>query len=290
MLKTVWLSEKLNRKETGCTMLLGGFDGLHIGHKKLVERAFLEKLPIGIMSIVGGKGNESLFLSKEREDVFQTAGIDFVFELPFSEIKDISPKDFARLLLQEFPVKTFVCGEDFRFGKGAQGTPEMLKSATQVSVEIEETVKINGDKVSTSTVKKLLKTGNVEAANMLLGYEYFLIGKVKPDRKIGRMIGFPTANVEYPQGKFPLRQGVYETRVTVDGKEYKGITNYGARPTFDNEDTLTETHLCGFTGELYGRELKIRFVRFLREVQKFESVNALKEQLEKDVRRVTEDD
>jgi riboflavin kinase/FMN adenylyltransferase len=76
----------------------------------------------------------------------------------------------------------------------------------------------------------------------------------------------------------------------VDEKEYRGITNYGARPTFDNEDTLTETHLCGFTGELYGRELKIRFVRFLREVQKFESVNALKEQLEKDVRRVTEDD
>ena len=267
-------------------MLLGGFDGLHVGHKKLLCRARTYGLPVGIMTIVGGKTDKSLFTSEERKTIFKNAGIDFVFELPFLEIKSLSPADFASLLIKKFPVKAFVCGDDFRFGAGAEGTPETLKASTQVCVHVEELVKVKGEKVSATALKRLLENGDIETANTLLDEPFFLTGKVFEDRKVGRTLGFPTANIEYPKEKFPLKQGVYETRVTIDGKEYKGITNYGSRPTFLNTATLTETHLCGFSGDLYGRELTVRFLRFLREIKKFANPAALQAQLQTDIRSV----
>lgn len=283
-MKTVWLTDnKITDK--GVAMLLGGFDGLHIGHRRLLSRAKQSGFPVGIMTIMGGKDG-NIFTFAERESIFKENGADFVLELPFSEIKDMSSREFLDFLVEEFHPSLFVCGEDFRFGAKAQGTPEMLKTSTQVRVEILSLVEMGGEKISSGKIKAFLGGGKVENANVLLGEEFFLCGKVEKDRQIGRTIGFPTANIPYPQDKFPLKTGVYETNVTVDNKTYKGITNYGARPTFDNERVVTETYLDGFSGDLYGKELTVRFVRFLRGVTKFESVDALKKQLEKDINRV----
>ena len=271
-------------------MLLGGFDGLHAGHKKLLARALSFSLPVGMMTIVGGKDGAALFTLAEREEIFRLAGIDFVFELPFAEIKNIAPLEFSTRLKEKFNVKAFVCGDDFRFGHLAQGTPETLKRDTRVCVEVEELLKIDGEKVSSSKIKEFLSHGEIEKANRLLETEFFVFGEVFKDRQIGRTIGFPTANIEYPKEKFPLKKGVYETRVNVDGKEYKAITNFGSRPTFDNDKTLTETYLDGFEGDLYGKKLQIRFVRFLREIKKFDDVKGLQNQLQQDIRRVREHD
>ena len=289
MLKTVDFSGKFDRN-VGCVMLLGGFDGLHAGHKKLVERAKKFSLPIGIMTIVGGKEQKSLFTLEEREEIFKCAGVDFAFELPFQEIKNLSPQEFSNLLLSEFNPKAFVCGDDFRFGKNACGTPQTLKEVGQVRVEVEKLITANGEKISSSTIKAHVAAGDVEKANELLGEDFFLLGTIVKDRGVGKTIGFPTANAEYPKEKYPIKQGVYETRVCINGNEYKGITNYGNRPTFDNDATKTETFLDGFDGELYGKTLKIRFVRFLREIKKFESVAGLQAQLQEDRRRVREHD
>ena len=128
--------------------------------------------------------------------------------------------------------------------------------------------------------------GKTEEAAALLGHPFFLTGEVVQDRQIGRTLNFPTANIVYPVGKYSLKTGVYETRVNVDGKLYKGITNYGARPTFNNDTVVTETYLDGFSGSLYGRRLKVEFVRFLREVKRFDGVEELKAQLTKDIRQV----
>jgi riboflavin kinase/FMN adenylyltransferase len=242
------------------------------------------------MTIFGGKSDSGLFTLLERENIFQNAGIDFAVELAFEEIKDLSAQEFLRLLTAEFSIKAFVCGDDFRFGKGALGTSESLKRDTQVCVEIVPLVMANGKKISSSEIKDLLKTGDITGANELLGEAFFLIGKVFEDRKIGRTLGFPTANILYPKSKFTIKTGVYETRVEYQGKLYKGITNYGARPTYENESVLTETFLHGFSGDLYGEELKVSFVWYLRPVQKFESESALKKQLEKDRKEVINDD
>ncbi len=270
-------------------MLLGGFDGLHLGHRQLLSRAKQSGLPVGLMTILGGKGG-SVFTLKEREDIFSRAGVDFVFELPFEEIAKKTPKEFLTLLKKEFTPKLFVCGEDFRFGAGAKGTPTDLKEGGQGCVEVLPLLEIDGEKVGVSTVKKYLAEGRIEQANELLGEGFFLIGEVKRDRGVGRTIGFPTANIPYPKEKFPLKMGVYETRICVDGKEYKCITNFGARPTFNDDEITTESYLDGFDGDLYGRELKVEFVRYLRDIVKFSSVDELKERLTKDIRRVREND
>ncbi|MBR2442488.1 MAG: riboflavin biosynthesis protein RibF [Clostridia bacterium] len=272
--------------ERGTAILLGGFDGLHAGHRRLLQRAKESGLAVGVMTIVGGKQGDSLFTSFEREEIFLRAGADFVFELAFDEIKNLSPKDFISLLETQFSPRLFVCGEDFRFGAGAVGTPETLKTSTQVCVETLPLLEIEGEKVSSTHIKRLLKEGRIEKANELLSHPYFLIGKVEEGRKIGRTMGFPTANIAYPKGKFPMKQGVYETRIQMDGVVYKGITNFGARPTFDDNGVWTETYIDGFFGEIYGKELKVEFVRFMREIERFASVDALQAQLTKDIRQV----
>ncbi len=270
-------------------MLLGGFDGLHLGHRQLLARAKQSRLPVGVMTIWGGKSG-AIFTLKEREDIFSRAGVDFLFELPFQEIARKSPAEFLALLKERFSPKLYVCGEDFRFGAGARGTPMHLKEGGQGCVEVLPLLEIGGEKVGVSAIKERLGKGRVESANELLGERFFLIGEVKRDRGIGRTIGFPTANIPYPKEKFPLKKGVYETKVCVDGEEYKCITNFGSRPTFDDNEVTTETYLDGFDGDLYGRELKVEFVRYLRDIVKFSSVDELREQLTKDIRRVREND
>ena len=289
MLKTVRLTGQENNVQ-GAAMLLGGFDGLHVGHRKLLSYAKASGLHVGLMTIAGGKEDNSLFTFTEREEIFKEAGADFVFELPFEEIKTLSPQAFLQLLEKEFSPKLFVCGEDFRFGAKAAGTAQTIRDATQVCVEILPLVEIEGEKVSSSAIKSLLEKGHVERVKTLLMHHFFLVGKVYEDRKIGRTIGFPTANIAYPDGKFPLKSGVYETWVCIDGKLYKGIKNYGARPTFEENTVVTETYLDGFSGDLYGKELKVEFVRYLRDIVKFDSVDGLKKQLMTDIERVKTND
>lgn len=288
MLETVRLNEKWKENEP-CVMLLGGFDGMHVGHTRLLSRALSFGLPVGVMTIVGGKG-QGIFTLEERLSVFSSRGADFAFVLPFDEIKDEFHCSFSQLLIERFNVQAFVCGEDFRFGKHAIGTPKTLKDNTRVRVEVEKLVEMNGEKVSTRTIKERLLLGDLPRANALLGERFFLIGKVEADRKVGRTLGFPTANIAYPKDKFPIKKGVYETLVNVDGKSYKGITNYGARPTFNDVAVWTETYLDGFSGDLYGRTLKVEFKRLLREIEKFPNAEALKAQLERDIRRIREND
>ena len=289
MLNTVFLTDETIEKTTPCILLLGGFDGVHIGHAELVSRAKTYGLPIGITTIVGVKeGN--LFLLSEREQAFKNHGIDFAVEMNFDEIKALSPERFLAELTSRFHVKKFVCGSDFRFGCGAAGTPSDIERLCGVPVDEQALLTVDGEKVSARTIKRLLATGDVSSAAKLLGKAYFVAGRVENGRKIGRTIGFATANVEYPKDKYPVKEGVYETLVHYAGKAYKGITNFGERPTFSDKAVWLETHLDGFEGDLYGKEITVEFIRYLRGVRPFENAEELKEQLQEDLRRVRAND
>ena len=269
--------------------VLGGFDGAHIGHKLLIECAKHTGHTVVMMTILGGKAGKSLFTDEEKESVFRSLGVDFVLALRFEEIKDLSPEEFIVYLEKECGANSFVCGADFRFGKDAQGSPKTLEEMGK-AVFVQDILYDGEEKVGATLIKNCLETGDIERANKLLGFEFFLDGEVVKDRGVGRTIGFPTANILYPSDKFPLKKGVYETRIFVDGKEYKGITNYGARPTFNDETITTETHLISYTGSLYGKKLRVRFVRWLRGVRRFSSEADLKTQLEKDKKEVEKND
>ncbi|MBR2340792.1 MAG: riboflavin biosynthesis protein RibF [Clostridia bacterium] len=287
MLKTIVLRQF--DRHLPCVILLGGFDGLHLGHKRLVARAKAFGLPIGIMTIDDCKATGNLFNAVEREEIFAKEGIDFVLEMSFAKIKDLSPEKFIELLKKDRTVKTFVCGTDFRFGAGAKGNASTIRQMGE-EVFVEDLLFENGEKVGVSLIKSKLLKGEAEEAKKLLGHPFFVQGEVLEDRKIGRTINFPTANIRYPKEKFPIKTGVYETSAIIDGKRYKGITNYGARPTFLDGEVWTETHFISYTGNLYGKTLKIEFERWLRGIEKFENAEQLKKQLIKDVRSVTEND
>lgn len=284
--KTVILSEKRNIR--GCVMLLGGFDGLHVGHRLLLARAKEYGLTVGVMSIVGGKDGR-LFDFSERERIFKSAGIDFAVEFSFDKIKELSPKDFVEILEGRFAPSVYVCGEDFRFGKGAEGTAQGLAALTSAKVDVLPLLELDGEKVSSSAIKRLLADGELEKANALLGVPFTLSGTVIRGKKLGRTIGFPTANFIYPKGKFCLPHGVYKTQVSVDGEKYFAITNCGVQPTVNGTHVYVETHIVGFSGDLYGQYLTVCFLQKIREIRRFENVEELRKQLEQDLESVKND-
>lgn len=271
------------------TLVLGGFDGLHTGHKTLLAEAKKFSRPVALTSI--DFGGETLFLKKERAYIFEKNGVDFLIEIPFNEVKDLSAEAFLSAL-SPLSFSAVVCGEDFRFGKGRSAGGKEIESITGKPVLILPFQKSNGEKISTRSIARLVQSGEIEKANAFLGDRYFLIGTVQKDRGIGKTLGFPTANLFPEKGKILPKTGVYETRVFMEREktEYKAITNVGARPTFENDVFSVETHLLGFSGDLCGKEIRVEFVRFLRENQKFPDVEKLKAQLKEDERRVKKND
>ena len=250
MLKTIRLND--NCSTTGCALVLGGFDGLHLGHSRLIARAKSQGVPIGIMTIVGVKGN-----------------VLFTLEENFAPV-------------------AYVCGTDFRFGKGAAGDADSVAKMSKVPVLKEELVLFGGEKVATRKLKDLLAEGKVDEMALMLGAPFFATGVVVEGRKIGRIIGFPTANIDYAAGKLPLKEGVYIVSAEAKGKTYKGIANFGTQPTFGKMQVRLEVHLDGFEGDLYGDTLKVEFYCYLRPIKKFGDMEELRTQLNEDIQKVRE--
>ena len=263
-------------------LLLGGFDGFHRGHGELLKAAKETGLPVGLTALSGGKGGE-LFPLPERERIFRALGFCFADEhLLTQDFKNTSPEDFLRDLFARIPVSAVFCGEDFRFGKDAAGTPELLKVLAPCPVSVLPLAAAGGEKIAVSRIKEYLAAGEPEKANELLLYPYFVEGAAEHGRAVGRTYGFPTANLTLPKGKFPVKEGVYAARACVKGGEWPAIVNFGPCPTFGVEERKTEAHLIGFDGDLYGEKVTLFPVKFLRPIQKFDGKDALERQLERD--------
>jgi len=268
---------------TPCALLLGGFDGLHAGHMTLVEAAKRTALPVAITGITGVKAGGNVFTEQEREIIFREAGISCAAELSFTEeLKNTSAEEFLAQLLAKIPAKAIFCGEDFRFGKGALGTPTLLKELCSCPVTVLPLKTENGEKVSVTAIKRLLDEGRLPAVNRLLFHGYFIGGVVEHGRRVGRTYGFPTANLTFPSEKHPVRDGVYRGRVVTPCGEYPSIIHFGARPTFGVTEKKIEAYLDGFSGDLYGASVRVYPEEFLRPVQTFSSPQELREQLARD--------
>lgn len=270
-----------------CALLLGGFDGFHAGHETLLAAAQKTRLPVGLTAISGGKAGGDIFTFSERETLFREKGFSFVLEIVFSEeFKNTLAQDFLCALFEKINAKAVFCGEDFRFGRGALGTPELLKKLAPCSVTVLPLKTEGGEKIATSAVKKLLAAGELASVNKILCGGFFVQGEVERGRGVGKTYGFPTLNVSYPKEKFCVKDGVYGGYALTSAGRFPAIVNFGARPTFDLAEKKVEAYLKGFEGDLYGQTVRIYPTEFLRPTCKFASKAELENQLNKDVERI----
>ena len=275
-----------------CVLCLGYFDGIHLGHTALINKAKdvakAKNVNLAVFLFTGGKNSEGdLFTFEERLIKLKTLGVDVVIYKELNEeFKNTLAKDFLKDLTKFYNLKTVVTGSDFTFGKKALGNVKTLKDFMNnrgVEVLTFDLVLTNDSKVSTSDIKNLLKQGEIVKANELLGGNYFIRERIVKGKQKGRELGFPTANMVLSQEKMKIKSGVYLTLSIINGNVYPAITNVGAQPTFDGENYVIESYFHGFNGDLYDKILSVYFVDYIRDIKRFDSVKQLKEQLKKDL-------
>ncbi len=274
---------------------LGTFDGVHLGHravlnlpKELKKVAVTFKKPPK-MELSRGRG--LIISSDEKCRRLEKLGIDEICQLEFKDVREMRAQDFLEFLKEKYEPCFISCGFNYRFGKNGEGNTETLSQfckSNGIDLKCCDSVCHNGTPVSSTIIREMLSSGEIEKANILLSEPFSFTAQVISGDKRGRTMGFPTINQKYPQELVKIKFGVYETLVECEGKEYIGITNIGVRPTFETDFVICETHILDFTGDLYGNEVKITPQRFLREEKKFSTLEELRSQIDADLKYIKE--
>ena len=280
---------------TGCVVAIGNFDGVHRGHRAVIIRAQTLARHLGKpCAVLTFEPHPADFFAR-RSVIFRLTpqdakavclerlGLDGMIVLRFdAELAALGAEEFVRqVLVGRLGIRAVVAGYDFHFGKARAGTPAFLNAAGKThgfAVEIVARIShdANGsiDAVSSTATREALQRGDVTGASTLLGHDYFVIGSVIHGQKLGRTLGFPTANLALPPS-CQLATGIYAVRVIVDGALHGGVASYGHRPTFDNGAALLEVFVFDFSGDLYGQDIEVAFVARIRGEEKFASAEAL---------------
>ena len=307
-----------------CVLAIGKFESIHLGHRALIAEmlraAVCENLPAALLvftphpyRVLFDPGYKPLLTDRERQHIVGNLGVDYLLEYPFTpEFAAMPPECFCQKIFNELRAQVVVVGQGYRFGYNRTGTVDTLRQLAQPAgaqihvVPLHAKASQDTHKTSTSAIRSLLTEGKLAEAEALLGYPFFIMGHVTPGRQLGRTIGFPTINLYPPEDKFLPENGVYATRTTLGGQTYKSITNIGLNPTVTGEnsglpvetDTMhtvhqiclnnaqkaAETHIFGYSGDAYGMSAKVEFLRFIRPEQRFDSLDALKAQIDNDCR------
>ncbi|MDR0974859.1 MAG: riboflavin biosynthesis protein RibF [Ruminococcus sp.] len=282
------------------SIAIGLFDGVHLGHKAVLETAVKIGIEQGFtpsavtfMGDISPQKNVKLILSeKDRVNHIKQYGIKEVFRFDFNEIKNLKPIEFILKLRDNYGAWHIVCGEDFRFGKDRAGdinTLALLCEKLGIGFTVTPELLINGEKISSGKIRSLLENREIKAANELLGYDFYYKLKVIHGKEIGRKLGFPTINQFIPNEFIRIKNGVYLSKIEVDEKTYSGITNYGNKPTVDYAgEPILETYIDAFDGEIYGKNVKVFPKKYLRPEMKFNNLDELKLQIEEDKKHIYE--
>ena len=286
---------------------LGFFDGVHLGHGALLRRAVEEAKKRGCESavftfdrppkeVITGVPCPLINSPEDRAELVKRLyGIDEMIMVPFDDEMRTTPWDrfVTDILVERYGAVHLVAGHDHHFGHRNQGSPELLKEKCAelgLGCDIIPAVTLDGVTVSSTHIRKLLEEGDVETARAFLGHPHVLTQTVGHGRQLGRTIGIPTANLVAPPHVLLPRRGVYAAKITLpDGRAFGGVTNVGVRPTVNNgQDVTVEPWILDFDGDLYGQTLRVEFYRRLRDERKFESLEALKAQIQSDALRTRE--
>ncbi len=293
-----WGLENFKQLENA-VVTMGTFDGVHLGHQEIIKdlvktsktnqaksvlitfdphprKVLQPDIPLQLIQSV-----------EEKILVLQTTGIDYLIIIPFDkQFSELSSLEFIqKILVQKIGCKKLVIGYDHHFGKNREGSFEYLKNNSHLfGFEVKEisAKKIDETKISSTAIRKYIKDGEIKKANLLLNYTYFIIGKIVDGEKIGRKIGFPTANIQVDTNKLIPKIGVYLAKVEFDNKSFFGMLNIGNKPTFGNHLLSVEIHIFDFHEDIYNKKVKLLLYERIRDEIAFNNVNDLIEQLKKD--------
>lgn len=273
---------------------LGYFDGLHLGHVGVISAALTQPgLKPAVFTfncdttLPKFRGPEDIISFENKEELMAKMGVKYLYAPDFAEVCTLSDEDFVKkILIDKLNAGFACCGRSFRFGKGGCGTPERLGKIGArygMRVEVVQDVCLDGQIISSTRIREHIRRGEIEQANRLLGYELWYRLPVVKGNEIGRTISFPTINQIIPDTNIIPRYGVYKSYVEIDGRQYHGVTNIGVKPTVehrsDGTGAVMETHIIGFEGDLYGQDIAVALVRFIRPERKFAGLEELKQQI-----------
>ena len=279
---------------------IGFFDGVHLGHRFLIQQvkvaatqtgwqSSIITFPVHPRQVIQSEFQPQLLSSPEEKiELLASTGVNNCILLPFTrELSQLTAYEFMQLLYDKYKVRMLVIGYDHRFGHNrAETFEDYCRYGRELGIHIMQASAYTQeqDKVSSSAIRRALQTGDIRTATKFLGYHYYLEGTVVDGYKVGRKIGFPTANlrVDFPNKLIPSI-GVYAVYVYVNGEKHKGMLNIGYRPTINNGTDLSiEVHILDFQGDIYHQKMRIEFIEFLRPEEKFNSVDELVLQMRKD--------
>lgn len=280
--------------EKKTAIAVGYFDGMHLGHKELIHKMLQyatehELIPTILTFDMSelraeGKGRQDLFPREYSIDKAEQMGVALYVEIPFGQIREMSPETFCKTVLADMNglnAGAVFCGEDFRFGKNRVGSISELSSfgkAMDFAVHIVDEIYLGDEIISTSKIKELMASGQIKRANKMLGEPYSIEGEVVHGNHLAKGMGFPTANILIPADIMIPKNGVYLTETEFDDMRYRSITNVGTRPTVTTDiEATAETHILDFSGDIYGKKIKVRFYEFIRPERKFDSREQLVE-------------
>lgn len=293
-------------KPSSAIYCLGNFDGVHTAHRRLISEGLEQKKrrsdALNGECLCGAfifrspscdyfppfVGEKKLHLTTldQKLSHFAQAGLDFVAICEFDDVRELSPSDFLRLLRDGCGACGLVCGYNYAFGQLAKGTPQFIKdtlSEDEVTVSVVPRVTLEGYDVSSTNIRSLILSGDLERANSLLGYRYFLESTVSCGKRLGRRLGFPTANQVFPEDAVIPSHGVYATVCHTPSGSFPAVSNVGVRPTVDGEGQVNcETYILGFSGDLYGISVRVEFIKKLRDEKKFSDTDELRRAIETD--------
>lgn len=287
------------KKNAPYCIALGSFDGVHFGHKKLIDTVLKKSEEFNCNSMIytflehpkkilsPDYSPEMITDNKRRMYLAEKHGLDNLYFEDFKNIKDMDSNTFIReVLIKIFRIKCAVAGYNFRFGHDRSGDVKMLKTLGEkygFEICIIEPVEVRGNAVSSSLIRDMIKDGNVEPVKEYLGRHFSINGVVIHGKKNGEKIGVRTANISVNPDIVVPKLGVYHTNTIVDGKVYSSITNIGYNPTFNGNKISIETHIIAFDGYLYNREIEVEFLKWHREEKPFCSIDELKQQINYDI-------
>lgn len=284
-------------------VVLGNFDGVHMGHKLLLEKAKeiakQEQLAVAVFTfnphpsyvIDGKKPVDLIYTREEKINVMAYEQVDYYLELSFDEtIANLSPIDFIeQILIKQLGARVIVVGADYRFGKHRLGDYRMLVDYAmthELDVIVAHKLKHDGRDISSTWIREEIAKGNLGLVAHLLGRPYSITGEVVHGKQLGTRLGFPTANIIPASEKILPPNGVYISKAYVGGKEYKAITNIGLKPTVDGKMFSVEVYILDFRSDIYGRKIRVELYEFMRSEKKFNSIESLVYQIKLDVQQM----